>query len=342
MCGRRDFAVLMIALVLLALSGTQGQPTSDAPALPEKTASAQTAADINSVNPTATTFFKPENGLTESMKKAMWKRCASKNYVTCAKLALVHLVDRLERANDSYSLVSGVTVSREKYHADVNDIGGGDVAAKTITDRDSSETFDRLIVDKLSRYFSTLTLNVKLLDDATVQSVRKLGEAAADASLQSGRGKKQKYAQSILLAGWVTGAMLLALGMKAIAVLAGKALMAALMSLLLSGLASFRGGHSEPKSTTYEIVTKPVYSHSHSTADDTHAAGSQNNPAYRRSIGGSGGVASSGSSGGVVGLQHVPAPSSAEDADHVVYRIHTSDKTPIYIPIIDRRRRRRR
>lgn len=150
----------------------------------------------------------------------------------------------------------------------------------------------------------------------------------------AGRGKKQKYAQSILLAGWVTGAMLLALGMKAIAVLAGKALMTALMSLLLSGLASFRGGggHSEPKSTTYEIVTKPVYSHSHSTADDTHSAGSQNNPTYRRSIGGG-----SGGSSGVLGLQHVPAPSSAEDADHVVYRIHTSDKTPIYIPIIDRR-----
>lgn len=149
----------------------------------------------------------------------------------------------------------------------------------------------------------------------------------------AGRGKKQKYAQSILLAGWVTGAMLLALGMKAIAVLAGKALMTALMSLLLSGLASFRGGgHSEPKSTTYEIVTKPVYSHSHSTADDTHSAGSQNNPTYRRSIG-----SGAGGSGGVMGLQHVPAPSSAEDADHVVYRIHTSDKTPIYIPIIDRR-----
>lgn len=147
----------------------------------------------------------------------------------------------------------------------------------------------------------------------------------------TGRGKKQKYAQSILLAGWVTGAMLLALGMKAIAVLAGKALMTALMSLLLSGLASFRGGggHSEPKSTTYEIVTKPVYSHSHATAEDAHAAGSQNSPTYRRSIGGGGGV------------QHVvpPASSSSEEADHVVYRIHASDKTPIYIPIERRRRR---
>lgn len=125
------------------------------------------------------------------------------------------------------------------------------------------------------------------------------------------------------MAGWVTGAMLLALGMKAIAVLAGKALMTALMSLMLSALASFRGGgHSEPKSTTYEIVTKPVYSHSHAT-EDAHGSGTQNNPTYRRSIGGP--------------LQG----SSSEEADHVVYRIHASDKTPIYIPIERRRRRRR-
>jgi hypothetical protein len=118
----------------------------------------------------------------------MWKRCVSKNYVTCAKLALVHLVDRLERANNSYSLVPGVTVSSEKYHdrTDDDNNGGEDVATQRNTVRDSSEAFDRLLVDKLGRYFSTLTLNVKLLDEATVQSVRKLGEAAADASIQSG------------------------------------------------------------------------------------------------------------------------------------------------------------
>lgn len=117
--------------------------------------------------------------------QVMWKRCASKNYVTCAKLALVHLVDRLERANDSYSLVSGVTVSSHKLVGRTED-GDGDVLAQTTASRDSSEAFDRLLVDKLGRYFSTLTLNVKLLDDATVQSVRKLGEAAADVSIQSG------------------------------------------------------------------------------------------------------------------------------------------------------------
>lgn len=115
----------------------------------------------------------------------------SKNYVTCVKLALVHLVDRLERANDSYSLAPGVTVSSEKYGAAAPESADAAVAndavpVSTSAGRDSSEVFDRFLVDKLGRYFSTLTLNVKLLDDATVQSVRKLGEVAVDASAQSG------------------------------------------------------------------------------------------------------------------------------------------------------------
>lgn len=111
----------------------------------------------------------------------MWKRCMSKNYVTCVKLALVHLVDRLERANDSYSLVPGVTVSSQRYGESDNDVPTSSAAG-----RESSEASDRFIVDRLGRYFGTLTLNVKLLDDATVQSVRKLGQAAADASVPSG------------------------------------------------------------------------------------------------------------------------------------------------------------
>jgi len=111
----------------------------------------------------------------------MWKRCVSKNYVTCVKLALVQLVDRLEVANESYSLVPGVTVSAAKY-----DAAAGNNGIPTAGRGDSSEAFDRLLVDKLGRYLGTLTFNVKLLDDATVRSMRKLTQAAADASVQSG------------------------------------------------------------------------------------------------------------------------------------------------------------
>lgn len=112
----------------------------------------------------------------------MWKRCISKNYATCVKLALVQLVDRLETMNESYSLVSGVTVSSDKF--DAANAANDHVAAPApgSAGRDSSEAYDRLLVDKLGRYFSTLTLNVKLLDDATVRSVRQL----ADVSVQSG------------------------------------------------------------------------------------------------------------------------------------------------------------
>lgn len=115
----------------------------------------------------------------------MWKKCMSKNYVTCVKLALVHLVDRLERANESYSLVSGVTVSSQKIDDNIVPIT---LAPATSAGRgdSSSEVFDRFFVEKLARYFSTLTLNVKMLDDSTIQTVRTFGEAATDASVQSG------------------------------------------------------------------------------------------------------------------------------------------------------------
>lgn len=110
----------------------------------------------------------------------------SKNYVTCVKLALVHLVDRLERANDSYSLVPGVTVSSQKYDDADNGVPASSSSSSSSAGRESSEASDRFMVDRLGRYFDTLTLNVKLLDDATARSVRKLGEAAADASVPSG------------------------------------------------------------------------------------------------------------------------------------------------------------
>lgn len=53
--------------------------------------------------------------------------------------------------------------------------------------------------------------------------------------------------------------------MGAVAALAGKALLASILALTLAaiaGLKSLAGGGE--KKTTYEIVSKPVYSHSHS------------------------------------------------------------------------------
>lgn len=64
-------------------------------------------------------------------------------------------------------------------------------------------------------------------------------------------------------AGLMSGGTLLALGMTALAAMAGKALMTSLLSLMLTALTALKSGGDHHKSTTYEIVTKPVVSHAH-------------------------------------------------------------------------------
>lgn len=56
----------------------------------------------------------------------------------------------------------------------------------------------------------------------------------------------------------------MSIGLGGLAMLAGKALMTAMMSLLLSAIIGIKSLSHGGKSTTYEIVSKPVYSHSHS------------------------------------------------------------------------------
>lgn len=79
----------------------------------------------------------------------------------------------------------------------------------------------------------------------------------------SGRGKRKRMMPAILLALMLKGGML-AMAMKGLALLAGKALIVSKMALVLAGVIAlkklFSGGHEK---TTYEIVKQPVVSHSH-------------------------------------------------------------------------------
>lgn len=77
--------------------------------------------------------------------------------------------------------------------------------------------------------------------------------------------------------------------MGALALLAGKALIAALMALLLAALNSFKALTSGKQSTTYEIITKPSYSggHSHSSQHESvheHSGGGLGSSGYGRSM----------------------------------------------------------
>lgn len=78
-----------------------------------------------------------------------------------------------------------------------------------------------------------------------------------------------------------------AVGFGALSLLAGKALMTGLLALMISaiiGLKSLTSG--EEKKTTYEIVSKPMYtsSHSHSTEDHHGGGGGSYGSGYGRSL----------------------------------------------------------
>lgn len=77
----------------------------------------------------------------------------------------------------------------------------------------------------------------------------------------------------------------MSVGLGALALLAGKALMTAMMSLLLSAIIGIKSLSGGQKSTTYEIVSKPVYSHSHShsTAHED-VGGGYGHSGYSRSL----------------------------------------------------------
>jgi hypothetical protein len=65
---------------------------------------------------------------------------------------------------------------------------------------------------------------------------------------------------------------MLPIAFAALAGLAGKALMTGLLSLMLSAIIGLKSltSHGGKQSVTYEIVQKPVYSHSHSHSHELH------------------------------------------------------------------------
>jgi len=108
----------------------------------------------------------------------------------------------------------------------------------------------------------------------------------------SGRGagrkkKKDKGGQVYLM---MLKGGLLAMAYKALALLAGKALLVSKIALMLALLVAFKklfSGHGGSAKTTYEIVKQPVLSHSHqyAAAGASDAFGSYDNSGpYARSI----------------------------------------------------------
>ncbi|KAG8328195.1 hypothetical protein J6590_000852 [Homalodisca vitripennis] len=208
------------------------------------------------------------------------KRCSHHYSVACLKLDLARMVDRLSGSPASFQLLPGVSLTSH------NITPSADLSAElaqALARDNSHNSLDDFLLSKVNHYIGSLTLSVKLAEPAALFSSKGI---SSNAGSDEARRRKNGLSGSLMTAGLFSGGTLMAVGMSALAALAGKALMTALLSLMLSAMAALRGGgDSGHKSTTYEIITKPVVSHAHTHSSEIqHEHGNHHAYAYGRSM----------------------------------------------------------
>lgn len=105
----------------------------------------------------------------------MWKKCSNSSYVTCAKLALVHIIEKLD-SSEGYTLLPGISLLKRidnsaKFSSD-----------EVVVRNDFNDALDKYLLTKIRRYFNSLTLSVKLLDKNTIDDMRSFGDIMTDSS----------------------------------------------------------------------------------------------------------------------------------------------------------------
>ncbi|XP_047112977.1 uncharacterized protein LOC124789607 [Schistocerca piceifrons] len=238
-------------------------------------------------------------------RKAINKGCtgAQRFTLTCLKLDVAALVERMSSARE-YQLMPGVSVVR------TNGSDGDGAAAEGTTStpdlvasvardfpHDSEARVDAYLARRVARYLQTHAISVKLLDADSLAAARQLshevfGLPAAEGSQETGRkgggglGGKKGGGGQLLLMMMMMKAMMGAGAGGLLFLLAGKALITALLALMLAaivGLKSLAGGGGG-KSVTYEIVSKPVYSHEHTHSSEVQHGHGYGHSSYGRSF----------------------------------------------------------
>ncbi|CAG9817460.1 unnamed protein product [Phaedon cochleariae] len=220
-------------------------------------------------------------------KKSLARDCASTYSSTCLKLDIVSWVDKLNE-QDSYSVLPGVSVIRENTSARANT---AEMVAELARDfpNDPDARLDAFLMKKVTSYLGSHSLRLDLLNKNTVETARKKGGGGLGGQGGGGGGSGGGGGGMgmMMAAGAMMKGTLMALALGGIAAIAGKALMTGLISLLISGIIGLKALTSQGhKSTTYEIVSKPIYTHSasHSVAHEEHGHPGYGHSSYGRSF----------------------------------------------------------
>ncbi|CAK1541129.1 unnamed protein product [Leptosia nina] len=211
---------------------------------------------------------------TERTGRTLHKECNGSLNAKCIKIHVLSFLEDLS-SRDELSLLPGLSIVRE---SKANSSSAEEIAAEISRQFPGKpdEKLNRFLLYRLQDYLDNHSLRYRLLDPKTTKDAlnmakgdtasvgRKGGGGGGGFGGGKGGGGGALVAAALMMKGTLAAA---ALG--ALALLAGKALMTALMSLLLSALVGLKGGGGG-KSTTYEIITKPEVSHHHSHSHEEH------------------------------------------------------------------------
>ncbi|XP_062540340.1 uncharacterized protein LOC134208366 [Armigeres subalbatus] len=190
------------------------------------------------------------------------KICGHRYSVTCLKLDIVSFLERISD-QPQYNLIPGVSVVRD---ANVNVTKSAEIIAEVsrIFPTDPNKRLDEFLILKLNNYLRSHSLKLKLMDSEAMEKARELFVG------RKGKLGKKGGLEAMLAAAMMMKGTLGALALGGLALIAGKALMTALLAMTIATIVGLKsltsgGGH---KSTTYEIVAKPMYSHSHTEQEE--------------------------------------------------------------------------
>ncbi|XP_050534135.1 uncharacterized protein LOC126901594 [Daktulosphaira vitifoliae] len=240
----------------------------------------------NKIQNNSNDYIKNDTFVADILKQVVTKKCSHHYSMTCLKLDLVRLVDRLG-TKKVFQLFPGISIVRSTNDNETNDNHQKyqhiplDIVRSLVKNNDSNELLDGFLVEKIDEYLNSLSFSVKLVDSTLVDNIRKMSSRMLinimpSNLLQTGRGKKHGMHAAL----WSAGT-LAAIGFAALAALSGKALMTAMLALVLAAISAMRGqgggmggGGWGGKTSHYEIITKPaaVYDHDHLVHGATYSS----------------------------------------------------------------------
>ncbi|XP_072755305.1 LOW QUALITY PROTEIN: uncharacterized protein Osi16 [Anoplolepis gracilipes] len=223
----------------------------------------------------------------ENLASNLNKDCGKSYSATCLKLDVVSFLDKLSE-QENIGILPGVSVIKENS----SDVPASEVVANLARDfpNDVEKRLDAYLVHKVRSYLNSHSISIKLFDPRTFEAARSFNENAlsqlglgGNQNVETGR-KKDKGHGGLMAGLLMMKGTLGAMGFGALALLAGKALMTGLLALMLSAIIGLKSLSHHEKKTTYEIVSKPVYSSSHTHSSEEHHGHGFGHSGYGRSL----------------------------------------------------------